>query len=368
MDFADQICTLSAQVAERRNNVQTEEATKNALILPFIAALGYDIFDPSQVVPEFTADIGERKGEKVDYAIMKDGKPILLFECKTASAKLNADNATQLQRYFHGVADAKFGILTNGIKYLFFTDLDRENVLDGKPFLDVDILDVGDGITEQLKKFTHSAFDAQHISSIAGDLKYTRELILLLDTEFTSPSESFIRYLASQVYDGRLTQNKMDGFVPVVKKACARFINDRLTNTLDRAKAIQEDDESTTTPEEAVLSAEESTNNSRIVTTEEEFQGFYIIKAILAGIIEADRVVMRDKLSYCGILLDDNNRKPICRLHFNSSTKKQLGLFNADKAEEKESITSVDEIYKFAERILAAVRRYDGADSAKPQS
>ncbi len=79
MDFIDRIRDLSTRIPKQLEHIQTEEATKNALIMPFISALGYNVFDPTEVVPEFTADVGIKKGEKVDYAIHLDGKPIMLF-------------------------------------------------------------------------------------------------------------------------------------------------------------------------------------------------------------------------------------------------------------------------------------------------
>ncbi len=103
--------------------------------MPFIQTLGYDVFNPFEVMPEFTCDIGTKKGEKIDYAIMKDGNPVILIECKHWNQELTLyDN--QLLRYFH-VSTAKFGILTNGIVYKFYTDLEHENKMDEKPFLEV---------------------------------------------------------------------------------------------------------------------------------------------------------------------------------------------------------------------------------------
>ena len=118
MDFS----RLDALVEKIRNtpkeNIQTEEATKMAFIAPFLNLLGYDVFNPSIVVPEFVADVGSKKGEKVDYAIMDNGKPLILIEAKSVHENLDNHN-NQLVRYFT-VTDAKFGILTNGIEYRFF--------------------------------------------------------------------------------------------------------------------------------------------------------------------------------------------------------------------------------------------------------
>ncbi len=130
--------SLSERVALQRDNLATEEAAKHALVLPFISALGYDIFDPTEVIPEFTADFGLRHGEKVDYAIMREGKPALLVECKKVSDPLHVSGASQLARYF-SVTEARIGVLTNGIVYRFFSDLEADNVMDSEPFLEIDL-------------------------------------------------------------------------------------------------------------------------------------------------------------------------------------------------------------------------------------
>src|SRR5689334_11303987 len=111
MDFAERIGELAALVVKQAGDIQTEEATKNAMIMPLIAALGYNVFNPREVTPELHADVGVKKGEKVDYAIIVGGKPAILFECKWHGADLSKEHASQLYRYF-SVTDARFGVLT----------------------------------------------------------------------------------------------------------------------------------------------------------------------------------------------------------------------------------------------------------------
>ncbi|MCM5551362.1 type I restriction endonuclease, partial [Xanthomonas hortorum pv. pelargonii] len=143
MDFIDQLRVLATRISTTRALIQTEEATKNAMVMPLIQILGYNVFDPLEVTPEIVADVGIKKGEKVDYAILRDGKPIILFECKKAGAELNINHASQLFRYFH-VTAARFGVLTNGLVYRFFTDLEQPNKMDEKPFFEFNILDFKD--------------------------------------------------------------------------------------------------------------------------------------------------------------------------------------------------------------------------------
>jgi len=364
MDFADSLYELSKKVSARVKNIRTEEATKSGLVMPFINILGYNVFDPTEVVPEFTADIGERKGERVDYAILKDEKPIMLFECKLCGSELAAKSATQLQRYFHGVPEVKFGILTDGIKYLFFSDLDRTNLMDSKPFFVIDLMNLEDAAIEELKRFTKPTFNAKDILGTASELKYTREIQSLLKSEFSSPTKDFVRVLASRVYDRQFTKKAHERFTPIVKSAFLGFINDRINETLETAKTLQGTaarEEQSASDTEQGTTHEQASNG--IVTTAEEIQGYYIVKAALSGSLSLERVVMRDLRSYCSILLDNTNRKPICRLHFNDTEHKYLGLFDKGREEDRVRITKLDEIFNYADRLKATVERYESSKS-----
>jgi len=364
MDFADTLYGLSKKASTRVTNIRTEEATKNALVMPFISTLGYNVFDPTEVVPEFTADIGERKGEKVDYAILKDEKPIMLFECKQCGSELAARSATQLQRYFHGVPEVKFGILTDGIRYLFFSDLDRTNVMDSKPFFVIDLMNLEDAAIEELKRFTKPTFDVKDILGTASELKYTREIQALLRSELSSPTKDFVRLLVSRVYDRQFTKKAHERFTPIVKGAFLRFINERINETLETAKTLQG---TAARKEESASDTEQGTAPERvsdgIITTAEEIQGYYIVKGALSGSIDLERVVMRDLRSYCSILLDNTNRKPICRLHFNDTERKYLGLFDKGRNEDRVQITKLDEIFNYADRLKATIERYESSKS-----
>jgi hypothetical protein len=137
MELQVQLRQLAEKIQQLKDRIETEESTKPAFVLPFINALGYDTFNPLEVVPEYVADLGIKKGEKVDYAIMQEGEPILIIECKHWKEKLSV-HGSQLFRYFH-VSKTRFALLTNGIHYQFFTDLDEKNKMDERPFLEFDI-------------------------------------------------------------------------------------------------------------------------------------------------------------------------------------------------------------------------------------
>lgn len=353
MDFKDQIKILSERVVKLKENIATEEATKTALIMPFIQSLGYDIFDPTEVIPECVCDIGTKKGEKIDYTICKDGEPIILIECKHWEQDLNLHSG-QLLRYYH-VSKAKFGILTNGIIYRFFADLVEPNKMDEKPFFEINIEDLRDNQIEKLKEFHKSYFNVESILNTASELKYTNEIRNLIIKEIAEPSDEFVKYFAKQVYPSMITKPLLEQFRDILKRAFQQYnsdyINDKLKFVISSENSSKLNDE---TEEEKT---QEPLNADRIVTTEEELQGFYIVKSILHGKVDLNRIVQRDTISYFGILLDDNNRKPICRLHFNSG-KKYVETFDSEKKGTKYLIESLEDIYNISEHIQSSLANY----------
>ena len=364
MDFIDKIRELSVRIPKQRDLIQTEEATKNALIMPFISALGYNVFDPSEVTPELCADVGIKKGEKVDYAILRDGKPVMLFECKHHAADLAKVHASQLYRYF-SVTEARFGVLTNGIVYWFYTDLEAPNKMDSKPFFEFTMLDIKESAVEELKKFSKVAFDVANILTTASELKYTREIKRLLNDQLQEPSDDFVKFFAAPIYAGRMTPAIREQFAQFTRQAFKQLVSDRINERLQGA--LVSDTPAPAADVQPAVEAEPvpARQENGIVTTDEELEAFHIIRAILRETVAVRRIVMRDVQSYCGILLDDNNRKPIVRLRF-SATQKSLGLITGQTdsrnslVEERILIDSVDDIYQHADQLKAIVARYEG--------
>ncbi|WP_167816178.1 type I restriction endonuclease [Methanocorpusculum sp. GPch4] len=353
MDFNDQLRAFSVRIPKIIESVKTEEATKNGLILPFLQILGYNVFDPSEVCPECIADVGTKKGEKVDYAIMKEGKPVILIECKSFDVDLASIHMSQLFRYF-SVVPAKLGILTNGKKYLFFSDIDAPNKMDTKPFLELDMVNLTDQNIETLKQFRKESFNVDKILPSALNMKYIKEIKQILAQDMESPSQEIVQYFAHQIYDGRLTKNMVSNFTEITKRALNQYINDVINERLKSAMAPELSEK----PEEKLVDEGIIEDDSEITTTQSEIEGFYIIRAILSDIVAPERVIMRDVKSYCSIILDDTNRKPICRLYFNSETKRYIGLFNNEK-EERQVINSIPDIYKYASQLRDTVKKYD---------
>lgn len=356
--FAEKLKALSKAAPLRLPKLETEEATKNALIMPFLGALGYDVFDPSEVVPEFTADVGTKKGEKVDYAIKRGDEVIILVEAKKASEPLSTNHSGQLYRYF-SVTKARIAILTNGIYYQFFSDLEEPNKMDAKPFLELNILEPKDGLIDELSKLTKDAFDLETMLSAASDLKYMREIRRTFEEQLEVPDEEFVRFFFTKAYpNGRFTQTARLQFAELVKKTLAQVVADRVGSRLRSALAQEDAREQAEAAEAAdAVGTDADAGKERVVTTEEELEGFRVVRAIVRRVLDPQRVVHRDTKSYFGILVDNSNRKPLCRLHFNRS-QWYLGLFDAEKNEQKHPIARVDDIYRFSDELTDAAKRY----------
>ncbi len=349
MEFVEKINLLKERCCATKDNLQTEEATKNALIMPFINVLGYDVFNPLEVVPEYIADVGIKKGEKVDYAILKDNKPIILVECKKVDNK-SLDikkHATQLIRYF-SVTDAKFIILTNGIVYKFFSDIDAQGKLDNEPFFVFNLLDFKENQIETLMEFSKENFDIQKAFLNAGDLKYIRQFEEVIENEYQNPSEDFVRYLINKanVCEGRITNNVVEKHKKTTIEAFNLFMSKVMKTSLDfslNTKQLKNEEE----------------NKNEIITTLEELEAYAIIKSILSDIVDPNRVTYRDNASYFNILIDDNIRKRICLLRLNRSQK--YLVFVKDGKEEKNNINSINDIFKFANELKEKTNEILGA-------
>ena len=337
MDFIEVLQTISSKISKQKNLIKTEEATKNAFVMPFISALAMMSSIHAEVVPEFIADVGIKKGEKVDYAIKHDGKIIMLFECKCCNSSLDDSHASQLYRYF-SVTEARIAVLTDGIIYRFFTDIEEPNKMDPKPFMEFNMLDIQEPLVVELKRLTKQAFNLEAILTVAGELKYTREIKRILNDELNAPSEEFVKFMAGQVYSGKLTSTVRAQFAGITKQAFTQFINEHITERLRSAMGepgcTSRDSNETNTANGHQNGAVAAEDANKLATTPEELEAYYIVKAITCAVIDAERIVYRDTQSYFSILCDDNNRKPICRLHFNGKHK-SIGILDANKNEER---------------------------------
>ena len=345
---------LAQRIEKLKEQTKTEEATKMSFIIPFFSALGYDVFNPLEFVPEYTADVGTKQGEKVDYAIIKDGNPIILIEAKHWTENLD-NHINQLYRYF-SVTNAKFGILTNGIEYRFYTDLDEANKMDIKPFMVINLQNLKENTVNQLKKFTKDTFNVDDILTTAEELKYINSISTYISDLYNSPSEDFVRFILKEIYSGQKNQSVIDRFTPITKKAFNLVVNDLIN---DKLKTAFEDNapkvEVAATTEKAIDTVEVP----KIITTDEELQAFYIIKGILAEISNLNDIVFKDTESYFGILYTNNVRKWICRLKL-SNNRKMLILpdFNDVKNDIKYTLNNINELYNYKDELKASCKRF----------
>lgn len=356
MDLATRLVELEKRTAQHRELLLTEEAAKTALVLPFFQALGYDVFNPSEVIPEYVADVPGKKGDKVDYALCGEGRVHMLVECKPSTVDLELKHAEQLYRYFNATP-ARVAILTNGVVYKFYSDTEKPNIMDEKPFFVFSLDGIKRSDPATLERFTRAQFDIDAIIAEAGRLKLESQVRIELDREFAEPSEDFVRMIAKRVTSAQITAAVREQFAGLITTSIAHLIRDRVTDRLTSALHVAN-------PEPAMLeegrSDDMSVADDGVITTEDELGGFRIVQAIAARHVDPKRVVIRDSKSYCAILLDDNNRKTLARLHFNSPTTRYVGTF-VGKDETRHAVSELTDLYKLEPFITARLAEFGGS-------
>ena len=238
MEFTEEIKQFSQRIIKISDSINNEESTKMSMIVPFFQILGYDVFNPSEFCPEYTADVGIKKGEKVDYAILSNGTPEILIECKWCGEKLTKHDS-QLFRYF-GTSPAKFAILTNGLHYNFYTDLEESNKMDLTPFLELDMQNLRDTSINALKKFCKDSFDKDSIFSVASELKYSSLIKEWLKKQSENISDDFAKTILSDIYDGLKTQKIIEKFKPIIQKTFNGYISDMVNQKISSALEPEE--------------------------------------------------------------------------------------------------------------------------------
>lgn len=367
MDFIDELKVLSKRVANLKEHITTEEATKTSLVLPFFQLLGYDVFNPLEFVPEFSADVGTKKGEKVDYAICDGGNPIVFIECKWSGTALEKHDS-QLFRYFGANQKAKFAILTNGIIYRFYTDLDNPNVMDLSPFLELNMLDIKDATVSEVKKFHKSTFDADRMLDTASELRYTNLIKKFLAKQTVEPDESFVKYILGEIYEGRRNESVVERFRDIVRKSFNFYVSDVLNEKL---KSVMQDNTEAgpgnpegETPENADSKKETA---QKIVTTAEEIEAAAMIKSMISEVIEPSRVSMKDFSSYATIQIDESYSKWICRLRVDR-TKKSFSLWKPRSEKEQPIyIESINDLLSYKIEFISVTEKLLGKDIQKQE-
>ena len=232
MGFIEELNNLSAKISRRKNLVKNEQATRNVLVEPFLELLGYDPSEPTEVEPESVADVPTRRSEKVDYAILKDAKVIMIVECKPYGENLTEDDVSQLYRYF-SVTPVRIGILTDGVLCQFYSDLEEVNKMDYKPFLELNMLDRPQSLADELMMFTKSAFDLDKVVARARALKYTKEIMEVMREQLESPAEDFVQFFMSAV-KGAEEQVEIQEFTDLVKQVLNQLMNEETDQSPQR--------------------------------------------------------------------------------------------------------------------------------------
>lgn len=331
---------ICQKIKDTKNNVLTEEATKMAYIVPFLQILGYDVFNPNEVIPEFISDIGSKKGEKVDYVIIKNEKPIIIIECKHWKKDIKAHNS-QLHRYFH-TTNARYGIITNGIIYNFFTDLEKVNIMDNTPFFSIDLRNLNDESISVLLSFSKSKFDTSTIHRKAKILKYKNGIQSNLEKELSEPSHDFIKILAKGVFSNQSKGNQWKEFSEIAKKIIKEKFNKK-TERQNISKKLYEDISDNHIKDEVYKASNE------------ELKGFEIVCSILKEKISVNRIFWRNTTFFFRIILDDNRKKLICRLYFKNN-EKHIELFHNGKEHPlKKALKNIEDIRLYKSELLQTI-------------
>lgn len=338
MDFIDKIRGLQSHAREqvkliKMDNAPKEEDTKIALIQPFINdILGYNTNDLKEVKTEFSIDT---KGLRIDYAIFKDSMPIILIECKSCIAALDKKDINQLRTYYPNIkgAESKFGILTNGIHYQFYTDIKDKNILDEDPFFEFDLFNLKDSAILELTNFIKSA-DIDNARIRADQLKKQKDVQAIIENLFESPSEDFAKFIAKKAQVSFVGDKVVKEYTKLTTDAINEYISERMRIKWEQVSGLVPKKE----------------------TTKEELESYFIIKTLLADVADSDHIIAKESEKSLDIFYEDgSSQKIICRLYLNDGTK-YLGLFDANGNETKTSIESIDDINRYSDQIVSLIK------------
>ena len=372
---------MAERIPEILSRQPNEAQTNQWLVEPFVEALGYRISDPTQVEREATADFGGRQSYKVDYIIKSEGVPIVVIECKRASESLG-NHFDQLKGYFSataaeiaktGVKKGLLGVLTNGLVYQFFTDQNEPNILDVTPFWEIDVRSLNSKALEQLGKLERGNFNAADAVKGASELNHINSIRDRLALQLEYPDDSFVDLFGRELHSGGNYMPQIrESFRGLVKSAFREFVGEQIRMSAERgveslnARPVPPLEEGTTGSEETGIGAEtarDTDGGQQQQPTDEELEGYEIVKPLVGEVVAPEKVTIRDAQQYCAVFLDDNNRRPLCRLHFNRALK-YIGLFDGNRGsngaqiETRYPIESLQDIHNYADQLRETARRY----------
>lgn len=356
MDFSQRVADLANRSRHAASHALTEEATKTSVVLPFIQMLGFDVFNLEEVIPEFVADVGIKKGEKIDFALRIDNKIAILLEVKPITMSLGSAQFSQLYRYF-AVAEARLAILTNGREFWFFSDIDQPNKMDARPFFIFDVQGYDESQVGELSRFQKNIFAIDAILEAASNLSKVKAAAAFLKKQLAAPDDEFVRLIGRQIDTRNLTKSVIEELRPTVQSALDVVIRDRIQDKLGVTFA-QEAPAKIPPQTEPDPPDVELAHTDEIETTAEEQLAFMIVRAIGSRLVPVERITIRDAKSYCAVFMDDNNRRPICRFYFNTKSVKAIGLFDETKAETRHQVAGPNDIFKFATQVEQTIQSY----------
>lgn len=232
-EFRSSVLKLAALVAGRADKVKSEASTNTSLVQPFLAALGYDVGNPDEVFPEHHADYSQKYQNKVDYAILHQGVPVVAIESKRVGADMK-DDSGQLRSYFHALQTVKLGILTDGLKYQFYADSDKEAVMDDTPFLRFDFAKIAkensidDNTLEGIAAIRKGSFNPEDVGAEAKRKLLFESVVGVLKKFKIEPSDDFITFILRQSEVGgkisKITQKIIDANRELVRSAMEDFV------------------------------------------------------------------------------------------------------------------------------------------------
>ncbi len=329
MTFQQSLDAIRAKVERFGDDLDNEEVTKDVLIRPMIKALGYDSSDPTQVKAEFQVTLRKGGRGRADYVIMHNGEPAIVMECKALGVPLDHKIQNQMRQYAQALG-AKAGLVTDGDFYLCFANVDDEGRMDDRCYRGLRLSEPNDEDVEALELMSRKRFFPKQFregaSRFQSDLDHRNNLIQVLN--HPAMIEELKRI--GELGDSSERESEFS--------ATMKFIQQVLSEDVERAAAGDLE-----TPE--------------IDTTSEELDAYRLCQGMLHGVIEPRRVSFRDSKTYASVLIDDNNRKPLCRFHFNGRIK-YLGTFDADKQETRHAIEEVDDLLKFARTLRKTAKQY----------
>lgn len=306
---------------EQNLNDLAEEQTKNALIMPFFSILGYDVFDTDEFMPEFVCDVATKKGEKVDYAILKDGEPVIIIEAKRAGMKLQKQQQGQLFRYF-STNRCRVAILTNGITYQFFSDLNSANIMDDEPFLSFNLLEDDPSIyISSIKQFHKEKFDIKNVISKAVYQKYATIVEKTLKEDLLCPSDELVKYFLTrpEVKSGnRITSQMIEKHRNITQQAMQKVFGIKIQNPISEKITVPDNSNAS----EPVISSESisetlpASENSKEIEKETPLTSVEEISGELQNIL---------KITIPDFLCIKENTEDYLRLHIYTSNNKKIG-------------------------------------------